>query len=233
MLPRSTIAAAILLAVACLTWGNAGTTEALGRPPQAATETVSLAAPLVPFYTQPPTNSGQLYQSSRNGTDNDQYVWDDFVLAQSRSITEIRWRGGFDPSHLGSGGPVLDFRVAIYASVANQPNVPNPPLVEYVTSDNAGETPAGTYGGVAMYDYHFSLPTPFPANGGTMYWVQIEASQNGVPDWGLAAGDGGDGVYFRQIAVVGDIFYQRRPGDAAFSLLGPGRSIFLPLVLRQ
>jgi uncharacterized membrane protein len=51
--------------------------------------------------------------------------------------------------------------------------------------------------------------------------VQIEAIQNGIPDWGLAAGTGGDNKHFRGMAVAGDIHYDAPAGDAAFTLLGP------------
>ncbi len=189
-------------------------------------------------YGQPPSPSGGLYQSSRNGTDYDQYVWDNFTIQSSQAITitEIQWRGGYDPARFGSGGRVTDFIVAIYPSMAagTQPDVTNPPLVQYQTGGNAGETPAGTYGGVAMYDYGFILPAPFQATGGTKYWVQIEAPQGGIPDWGIAAGTGGDGKYFLGFAATGDIYYQIAPGDAAFTLLGPSplaRRAYLPLIL--
>lgn len=174
-------------------------------------------------YSQPPSPSGGLFQSSwwyPIGTDYDQYVWDDFTLSTARTITKVFWRCGYDPGKFSSGGPVVDFTVSIYASIQAgiQPDVVNPPLVEYRTGGNAGETQAGTFGGIKMYDYTFTLPTPFQAAAGAKYWIQIEASQHGIPDWGIAAGTGGNGKYFRRIAAAGDIFYQAPPGDTAFSL---------------
>jgi hypothetical protein len=187
-------------------------------------------------YSQPPNPGGGLLPSSRNGTDYDQYAWDDFTLHSTREITEIHWRGGYDPARLGSGGRVSDFVVAIYPSMAagTQPDVFSP-LVQYQTGGNAGETSAGTYGGITMYDYGFILPAPFQATAGVRYWVQIEAPQGGVPDWGIAAGTGGDAKYFRRFAAAGDVFYQVAPGDAAFTLLGPSTftpRFYLPLILR-
>lgn len=192
-------------------------------------------------YSQPADSSGSLLQSSwwdPNGSDYDQYVWDAFTLQATQVITEIQWRGGYDPAKFGSGGPVIDFSVAIYPSIAAgiQPDVVNPPLVNYQAGDNAGETSAGTFGGTPMYNYHFILPTPFQANAGVKYWVQIEAWQHGIPDWGIAAGTGGDGKYFRRIANVGDIYYQIVPGDSAFALLGPVSNppiawVYLPVIL--
>jgi hypothetical protein len=209
---------------------NTGTPAPNTAAPVQNTATPSLAT--VILYTQSPTAGGGLYQSSRNGTDYDQYVWDDFTLPSGQAITEIRWRGGYDPARFGSGGPVLDFTVAIYPSIAggSQPAVTNPPLVQYQTGGNAGETPAGPSGNIAMYDYSSTMPAPFQATGGTTYWVYIEATQGGIPDWGLAAGGGGDGKHFLGTAGGGDIFYQIVPGDAAFTLLGPGRTAYLPLI---
>ena len=177
------------------------------------------------LYSQPPSPNGGLFPSSwwsPDGSSSDQYVWDNFTLASTQSITETDWMGGYDPALFGSGGPVVDFGVAFYPSIpaGTQPDITTP-LVQYQTGGNAGETPAGLLGGVMMYDYHFTLPTPFTATAGTKYWVQIYAFQNGSPDWGLTTGTGGDGSHFRKFhAGVGD-WYQTVPGDVAFSLLGP------------
>jgi hypothetical protein len=192
-------------------------------------------------YSQPAGLSGTLLQSSwwdPNGSDYDQYVWDGFALPSNHEINAIQWRGGYDPTKFGSGGPVVDFTVAIYASIAagTQPDVGSPPLVEYHTGGNAGETLVGTFGSTRMYDYSLALSTPFHAVAGVKYWVQIEATQNNIPDWGLAQATSGDGKYFRKIANVGDIFYQLVPGDAAFTLLGPTtviqHTVYVPIVLR-
>jgi len=178
------------------------------------------------IYSQPPGTSGALYHSSRwdpDGSDYDQYVWDNFTLQATQVITEVQWRGGFDPSYFGSGGPVIDFVVEIYPSIAGglQPDVANPPLVHYHTGGDAGQTPVGSFGGTVLYDYTFTLPASFQAVAGTKYWLQVEALQHGVPDWGITVGTGGDGWYFRRIAAAGDFYYQLVPGDAAFTLLGP------------
>jgi hypothetical protein len=181
------------------------------------------------LYTQPPSNGGGLYQSSwwdPDGSDYDQYVWDNFTLVSSEAVTGFEWRGGYDPTHFGMGGPAVDFSVAIYSSIpaGTQPDVGNyaaqNPLVEYQAGGNAGETSAGTFGGVQMYDYHFTLPSPFQATGGVKYWVQIEAYQHGIPDWGVSVGTGGDNGYFRRISAAADIYYQSVSGNVAFTVLG-------------
>jgi len=187
-------------------------------------------------YSQPPSPGGGLIPSSwwdPDGSASDRYVWDDFTFQASQDITEISWVGGYDPTFFGSGGPVLDFTVAIYPTSAggSQPDILNP-LVSYQTGGNAGETPAGSLGGIAMYNYSFVLPVPFTAAASTKYWVQIYAWQNGTPDWGLTTGTGGDGAYFFRIHGNADI-YQLRPGDAAFKLIGPmpvKHFIYLPAI---
>ncbi len=172
-------------------------------------------------YSQPHTGSGTLYQSSwwdPDDSDYDIHTWDSFILASDQAITEIRWRGGYLYGG-GFGGQAVNFTVAIYPSIAagSQPDVVNPPLVEYETGGNAGQTYAGTFGSVAMNDYHFTLPAPFQAAAGTKYWVYILAWHNGIPEWGFAAGSGGNGGYFRY--VRGYHQYQSAPGDLCFTLI--------------
>lgn len=181
-----------------------------------------------PLYTQPVDPNGKILLSSwrdPDGSDNDQYVWDEFTLQSDVTITEINWFGVYDPSRFGAGGPVIDFSFSIHSSTAadTEPDVANPPLVHYQTGGNAGETSIGTVGGNAMYSYSFSLPTPFIASAGVKYWVQIEASQQGsIPDWCFAGGSGGSGNhYLKTSGAGGDTMYRFAPGDAAFTLLGP------------
>lgn len=183
-----------------------------------------LAAGVV--YSQPPSATGGLLKSSRQvpqDTDADRDVWEAFTFPSAQAITEVQWRGGYDPAAQGSGGPVIDFEVAFYASIpaGTQPDVVNPPLVQYLTGGNAGQAAAGTFGGIPMYDYQFALPAPFQAAAGTKYWLRITALQQSLTDWGLSVGTGGDGSYFRRISLGGGSVYQTMNGDAAFSLLGP------------
>lgn len=179
------------------------------------------------IYTQPVNPNGKLLLSSwldPDGSDNDQYVWDNFTLQSNATITEIDWFGVYDPIRFGAGGPVLDFSVSIYPSspAGTEPAVANPPLVQYQTNGNAGEASSGTVAGGTVYAYKFSLPTPFVASAGVKYWVQIEAFQQGsLPDWCLVTGSGGDSNHFRKIpGAGGDVMYRAFPGDAAFALQG-------------
>jgi uncharacterized repeat protein (TIGR02543 family) len=181
-------------------------------------------------FEQPHDGSGSLRTSSRyqpNGTDYDQFVWDSFSVPTAQAVTEIRWRGGYDPQMAYWGGDIVNFRVSIYESTPglSQPHLgpgyPGTPatLVAYDTGNKAGETSAGVFGGVEMFDYHFVLPTVFQAQAGKLYWVQIEAEfTGGLPYWGFAGGTG-NGSHFRRIAGQADFYFQYAPGDAAFSII--------------
>jgi hypothetical protein len=180
------------------------------------------------LYDQPVDPSGRLLLSAwldPDGSDFDEYVWDDFILQSNETITEINWYGVYDPLKLGKGGPVLDFQVSIYPSIpaGTEPAIANLPLVTYMTGGNAGETVVGTAGGVTLYAYAFRLPAPFTASAGVKYWIEIEASQQGTsPDWCFAAGAYGNGShYWKGRGAGGDVMYRSLPGDAAFTLLGP------------
>ncbi len=179
------------------------------------------------IYEQPIDPSGKFLLSSwlnPDGSDSDQYVWDNFTLQSNVTITEIDWFGVYDPTRFGAGGPVVDFSVSIYPSslAGTEPAVANPPLVQYQTGGNAGETSNGTVAGGTLYAYKFSLPTPFVASAGVKYWVQIEAFQQGsLPDWCLVTSSGGDGNHFRKTSGAGgDVMYRAFPEDAAFALQG-------------
>ncbi len=182
-------------------------------------------------YDQPPHPSGGQYKSAwypPDGMDGDQYVYDGFTLASSQAITQIRWRGAYTNDLSGAGkSPVFDFTIKIYASIAggSQPDVTKPALVKFTVGGNAGETYAGTAGGVAMFDYSYTLSSPFQAAGGTKYWLQIEASQGLTPnyywppDWSIARGTGGENSHFEKITGGN---YRNMTGDACFTLYSAG-----------
>jgi hypothetical protein len=190
----------------------------------------------VVVYNQPPSPEGGIIQSSLRdpeGSNTDSWAWDGFSFPWDQTVTEIRWRGGYDLARRGSGLPVADFTVSIYASIASgsEPIIASP-LVRYELRSNASETPAEVLGGVQTYDYSYVLPVPFQARARTKYWVQIEGYQPGAPDWGLVSASGGDGQYFRRLAGAG-YSYQLVAGDTAFTLLGPsagGYKLYVSLV---
>ncbi len=201
----------------------------------AAASTDSGASELttIVVYSQPPSPDGGFLHSSLrdpDGSETDQWTWDSFAFDRARTITELRWQGGYDPDRRDSGGPVRDFTVEIYASIPSgiEPDITKPPLVHYEVEGNAGETPADVLGGVQTYDYQFVLPAPFEADAWTQYWIQIEALQSGAPDWGLAKGTSGDLQYFRRIPGQGYNYWTAQ-GDAAFEMLGPGLEADAPV----
>lgn len=159
-------------------------------------------------YSKPPSAAGGVNPSSwvaPNGSDSDMYAWDDFTLPTTQTITEVRWRGGYA---LGAPyGHVTDFRISFFDSIAGgfQPLIVALPehedqeitIATFHTGNNASETPAGVFGGIAMYDYRFVLPAPVTLTGGVKYWFRAVASQPVYPDWGMCSSPVGDGGYFR------------------------------------
>jgi List-Bact-rpt repeat protein/flagellar hook capping protein FlgD len=183
-------------------------------------------------YSNPPTGSGALVLSSwldPDGSDADLYGYDSFTLGSSQAITEVRWRGGYQ--YGGIYGRVWDFSITFYESAVNgtQPYCTNPQLPEfylahYPVGGTAGETFVGNFGGVALYDYGFTLPSAFLATAGVKYWIRIEASQVGYPDWGVAAGSGDDAQHFQ--FSTGAARFSFAANDEAFTLLTSGTPSF-------
>jgi len=189
----------------------------------------STAARASVVYIQPHNGSGSLYQSALNGTDYDQLTWDMFRVTNSIAITEIRWRGGYLYGGAYSGR-ATNWTIAVYRDIANgfEPDIISPPFAIYSVSGNAGETVAGTFAGTTLYDYAFTLPSPFQATAGSNYWLLIQANQSGIPEWGMALGSGPYGGCFRRVAGMADWYFYRASGDLAFSLLasdGPTATI--------
>ena len=239
MSPRVIRVAALLVAAAFSLWhllpDGLSERDALLGPGRAA----GASAPNDILYSQSPNSTGGLLRSSvlvSGRSAGDRWVWDAFTLAADSGISDIHWTGGYDPASAGSGGPVVRFTVAIYASskLVDEPDLSGP-LVLYEVEGNAGQATGQVLGGVQMYGYSFALPQSFQAVGGTKYWVQIEAFQSGdLPDWGITAGTGGDGFYFRRVGGSINV-YQRVSGDAAFTVYGSaesGNRLYLPNLAR-
>lgn len=179
-------------------------------------------------FTQPSSGTGGLIASSwlnPDGSDADMYAYDNFTLSSNQSITAINWRGGYIYNAMFSRAN--NFTVTIFDSIlggsqplVNNPQLPETYLAKYNVGGNAGETSAGTFGGVAMYDYSYTLRTPFQAAGGHTYWVRIEAEQVGYPDWGIAIGTGGNNQHFQ--FSTGAARFSYAGGDEAFTLTTRG-----------
>jgi hypothetical protein len=243
MLPRTLrIAAVLLLACAimsCVSMAPPSPAPLPASPSPADADdsatTVEDSAAVEPVlvYSQPPNPDGGLILSSQRvpeGRGTNQWAWESFSLDTVETITEVHWRGAYDPTRRGSGGPVRNFKVDIYPSIpaGSEPDVAKGPLIRFEVGGNANETPAELVGDVQMYDYSFTLPVPFEAAAFTPYWVQIEAQQAGTPDWGLSKGVRGDSQHFRRILGDSSNIYQYAPGDAAIDLLAPGLASVAP-----
>ena len=188
------------------------------------------------LYTQPPAASGVVLVSSRaypNPSDSDIYVYDSFIPQADAMISEVRWRGGYVNN--APYGRVINFSVFFYESTAggSEPLVGRPEgedetifFAHYFTEGDAGEAPAGTVNNTTMYDYRFVLPAPLAVTAGVKYWIRIEGYQPVAPDWGIAAGTGGDGKYFRYVSGLSQ--FQSPLNDAAFTLLTPGSTVSCP-----
>lgn len=155
-----------------------------------------------------------------NGSDSDQYVWDNFLLPNPSTIREVWWIGGGGPTPVG-------FTVRFYEGLAAAPDLqpkitalpeeetPADYLKGYRFSGNANETPIG--GG--LFQYHVILPETFDLPGNTVFWVKIEADVTSFPSWGLArASHGRDEHHFKYI--TGAHMFFSGTGSTAFQLLG-------------
>ena len=159
-----------------------------------------------------------------DGSDWDQYAWDDFILAEPQTITKVRWRGGYING--APYGHAIDFRVSFFASNVTgfEPLITALPshesqetvIATFHTNGLASESFAGVFGGKVMYDYTFLLPQPVTLQASTRYWFRVVASQQLVPDWGMASGLGGNGSHFRY--TEGYHTFNNWPHDLAFSL---------------
>jgi hypothetical protein len=175
-------------------------------------------------FEQPLNGSGALHASSwlePDGSDSDMYAFDNFRLATAATISEVRWYGGY--IYNAPYGRVWNFKFTLYPSILGdyEPDILHP-LVKYKAGNNCHETLVGTYGGKQIYSYSYAFPKVFNAQANKKYWIQIEASQVGYPDWGLADGLSGEGHYFN--FSTGAARYYFLTGDTAFSLVEPDAS---------
>ncbi|MEO6741193.1 MAG: hypothetical protein ABIP20_13145, partial [Chthoniobacteraceae bacterium] len=181
-------------------------------------------------FSLPPNPSGTILPSAfltPDGIDGQCFAYEKFALNTTQDITDVRWRGGFDPAFFVASNPVVEFVIKFYASTANgfYVDFTTPVLKKVTITGNASQTPAGVFGGVQMYDYHVTLPSSFHAVGGTTYWIQIEASQAIYPlNWGFAIGAGGNSVHFRETTGAP---FSNRAGDLAITLSAAAPTSYL------
>ena len=138
-------------------------------------------------------------------------TYDNFQLSASSNITEIDWTGGyFSP---GTQGPITQFTIQFYN--AGLPGVPGTALGSpTVIAGTANETFLTNAQGFPIYTY--SAATSFAATAGTEYWVSIVPDLGYPPQWGWAAGTGGDGAAYQVFFGAGNPV----GNDMAFTLKG-------------
>lgn len=165
------------------------------------------------LYSQPFTDNGSAYASQNDtsgGNGNFATVYDNFTLGSAASITGVQFTGGyFNPP---SPGTITGFTIQIYADAAGTPG-----------ASLYSETVAGN-GNEALFNCslgandcgNYSVGANFSAAAGTQYWLSIVPDIGFPPQWGWAAGTGGDGAAYQ-------VFFGTGGGiasDLAFSLTG-------------
>ncbi len=124
----------------------------------ASVATLAPGATAGEVFSLPPDPIGGINTSSwvtPDGTDSDTYAWEDFTLAETQTITEVRWRGGY-----ASGAPyghVYDFKVSFFDSNVTgfEPLITALPekesqetvIATFHTGSACGESYVGTFGG--------------------------------------------------------------------------------------
>ena len=123
-------------------WGFAATGAQAPHPVSQSFGKAGALAPTTVVYNQPAEPEwwvASVFVARPGRQPADQWVWDGFTFAWTQAITQLQWRGGYDPAWLGSGGPVFNFTVGIYASIpaGSEPDVSQPPLICYEVGGNA------------------------------------------------------------------------------------------------
>lgn len=168
----------------------------------------AFANPVV--YQQAVIAAGSQFASQNDPGGNGDFakVFDNFTLNAKTLITDVHWVGGyFNPT---VQAPISSFLVQIWSDAGG----PGAALLADSQGGVANETlvPATT----ATYTYSIDLTTAFVAEANTTYWLSIQPTLVFPPQWGWAAGSGGDSVAYQDI--FGGRNLQRL--DLAFSLTG-------------
>ncbi len=132
------------------------------------------------------------------------------------TINEVQFTGGY---FNGNPGGISGWTVNVYFDNAGQPGT-----LQHTAhiSGNGNETLLG--GNIYTYDIS---GLGFQELSGVEYWLAVVPDLGFPPQWGLATGNGGDGIGYQ------DYFGQRQQiGDSAFTLIGtavpePGTLVML------
>lgn len=155
-----------------------------------------------------------------DGSDYDEYSWDQFTVNSQCKVTEVWWVGGHG---YGLSFTPQRFTVRFFKSIAggSQPIISalpeNETSADYWFGQTFNNSCNETSLGGGFYQYHCTITNPtqfFEPN--TVYWMKIVADATTIPDWGFARG--GNGNHFR--FLTGGPYFQNAPGDCCFKLLG-------------
>lgn len=167
------------------------------------------AANAATLYSQAYDGLGNLFasQNAPGGFGGFATVYDNFTLSSSAIINNVAFTGGyFNPA---TPSAISNFTVSIYGDSAGQPGGL---LYSEVVPGSANETPLACSEACATY----SVGANFAAAAGAQYWLSVVPTIGFPPQWGWAAGTGGDGVGYQ------DFFGARNQvgADFAFTLSG-------------
>ncbi len=98
------------------------------------------------------------------------HLADDFVLSTDTAITDVHWKGVYNPGSTF----VDDFSLRIYANSVFKPTTPIVSSAIYSAAVGApNRTPTGEFLlGYTVYEYSASI-SPFIAHAGTRYWLEL------------------------------------------------------------
>ncbi len=165
------------------------------------------------IYSQPWDGGSNLFasQNDTNGNGNFATTYDNFTLAAPAQVTDVHWVGGyFNPPNQSA---ITTWTVNFLADNAGQPGTI---LSSYTFSGTGNESFVSNVNGFPIYDYSVDLTSPFSAAAGTSYWLSVVPTLGFPPQWGWAAGTGGDGQGYQNFfGTLGPT-----STDFAFSLTG-------------
>jgi len=168
------------------------------------------------LYSQPFNSGNPQGFSSQNDTNlggfgNFATAYDNFRLTTSSLVNNVQWTGVyFNPA---AAAPINGFTLQF---LANNAGTPGAVLYTANISGNANETSLGNFGGFPYFTYSANLSTPFTALAGQTYWVSVVPNIGFPPQWGWAAGTGGDGAAYQTFFGTGAPI----GSDLAFQLNG-------------
>jgi hypothetical protein len=142
--------------------------------------------------------------SHPNGSDSDQATFNAFTSSFSGTVSSIAWQGQAQPN-LGAYDTTNKFVIKVYQSPNNPDtlNASTKVIASITISGNAGEEYIKNSNG--LYNFNVDSTSPafksFSITAGTQYWMNIYATDVGIPGsiipangWGWANGKNGTGI---------------------------------------